>query len=478
VKKRVLPWRVVTICFCTGVASCAVGPDYIKPVNPTIVHLTSVTEGDGHMAAGFDQGAILARWWEQFQDPVLTGLVGRAVSGNIDLQTSQARIDLARAALTEMRADLYPTVTATALYDQTRVSRETADPVPPGRGLDSWNVGFNAIWELDFFGQNRRAVEAALSNVESAQALERAALVRLVAEVVSDYIELRGDQLQLSLAQDNLNIQGRTLELTRHRLSAGAGTPLDVALAEAQVEATRAAIPPLYAAIDTGRYRLAVLSGEPPETAPSYSERAGDLPVEPELVHLGNIPDLLQRRPDIVAAAATVHQETALVGVSKADLFPKVTFLGSIGYAADKLTDVGSAGTDVHTVSPSISWAAFDIPRVLAEVRAARAEQRAVILEYRQTVLSALEELEGTLTRYGRERERRTALERQESASKRAVEIANTQYRYGNIDLLSVLTAERDLILAQESRAQSQAITLNDLIAVYKALDGAEGAER
>ncbi|HEY3515601.1 MAG TPA: TolC family protein, partial [Gammaproteobacteria bacterium] len=236
-------------------AACAVGPDYRTPETPATPFIAA-------QGAGVAEQPFEAAWWEQFQDPVLDGLIERALTDDLDLKIAVARVEESRAFLGAARRDRWPGVVA----EVSRTESKQQQPLFTTDRIDteSYNAGLATLWELDLFGRVRRGVEAAGAEADAALADLRDAQVLIAAEVARNYIELRGAQKRLGVARQNLGYQQDTLDLTRVRLELGRGSELDVASAAARLVATEATIPPLVAAEAAAANRLAVLLGERP----------------------------------------------------------------------------------------------------------------------------------------------------------------------------------------------------------------------
>ena len=314
-------------------SACAVGPDYRAPD-------TAATPFVAAQGAGVNEQPFEAAWWEQFRDPTLDGLIERALTDDLDLRIALARVEEARAFLGAARRDRWPAVS-------TEIARTESRQQQPGLStervdVESYDAGFATLWELDLFGRVRRGVEAATADADAAVAGLRDAQVLVAAEVARNYVELRGAQKRLAVARANLGYQQETLELTRVRLELGRGSELDVASAAARRAATEATIPPLVAAETIAANRLAVLLGERPgalnaelaprEIAPHLTTIAVDSPAA-----------LLQRRPDIRAAERELAAATARIGVAKADLFPRLSLSGFIGFVAGDADELGES---------------------------------------------------------------------------------------------------------------------------------------
>jgi outer membrane protein, multidrug efflux system len=397
-------------------------------------------------------------------------LVDLALAHNHDLRVATARIREARALLSETTLDRYPTVTAQASYTRQR-SSEALTPLGD-RDIELYDAGFDATWELDFFGRVRRSIEASAADVGAAEANRRDVIVSLLAEVARNYFELRGTQYRLAVARRNADNQRQTLDLTIALLEGGRGTELDTSRAEAQLTSTLASIPPLETAMKRAMYRLGVLIGQPPTALEAELSAPLPLPAFPTLVALGSPADLLRRRPDIRVTERNLAAATARVGVATADLFPRVTLAGSVALQATSFLGLGDRGSEAFAVGPGIFWAAFDLGRVRALIRAADARAEAALAQYEQRVLIALEDTENSLVNFTRQQARRDLLYASAQASERAQNLARERYQFGVADFLTVLDAERTLLEAQDRLADSETLTATALVAVYKALGG------
>jgi multidrug efflux system outer membrane protein len=464
---RKLPVGLLVGTAAATLCACAVGPNYQRPVTPVPPQFANLGQ------PGFAGADVEAKFWTLFNDPKLDKLVNDALAANKDLQLARANLRASRAARRLAGFDLFPTVTAAGTYTHTRESRNQLPAViSEERTLDSVDVGFDAFWELDFFGRVRRGIQAARAEEQASVASLRDAQVTVTAEVARNYFVLRGIQEQLAVAVRNADNQTQTLRVTQARLEAGRGTELDSARAEAQLKTTLASIPLLESSTATTIYRLSVLTGRLPDALTTELQTAEPLGALPSLNAVGDPATLLRRRPDIRVAERSLAASTARIGVAIGDLFPKVTFTGSIGYDAATFRGIGKSGSDTYTVGPGISWAAFDLGRVEARIKIAHAQADADLAAYESSVLGALEETEGALVTYGRAQSRRDLLTQAATASERAADLARQRFRGGLTDFVNVLEAERDALSVQDSLAQSRTQTATSLVAVYKALGG------
>jgi outer membrane protein, multidrug efflux system len=452
-------------CLFGVLSGCAtVGPDYRAPQ-------TQMPDAFANQAEeGVSAEEIDTSWWRGFNDDRLNQLVDLTLANNHDVRIATARIREARALRSETTFDRYPTVTAQTFYTRERLSKAVAPT--NDRDVELYDAGFDASWELDFFGRVRRAIEASSAQVGAAEAGLQDVTVSLLAEVARNYFELRGAQNRLAVARQNAENQRQTLDLTNALLEGGRGTELDTSRAEAQLTSTLASIPPLETTVKRAIYRLGVLIGQQPTALDAELSQPRPLPTLPTLLALGRPEDLLRRRPDIRVTERNLATATANIGVVTADLFPRVTFTGSIGIQAGSFLGLGQGGSDRFTVGPGIFWAAFDLGRVRARIRAADAQTEASLAQYEQRVLLALEETDGALIDFNRQQARRELLRASAQASEKATGLARLRYQSGVADFLTVLDAERTLLEAQDRLADSETLTATALVAVYKALGG------
>ena len=471
---RHVPTELLTLFLLCAAASfalllggCAAGPNYKQPQVSGPAAFSSGSQ------TNYATSNPVVLWWKGFKDPELDKLVESALVRNQDLKIAAANLREARALRRLAQFDLLPVPNGTAGYTH---SLESAAAVPgfsrQFRELELYDVGFDATWELDFFGRVRRSIEAATANAQALEAVRRDVEITLISEVARNYLELRGSQNQLDVARHNAENQGETLKLTQALLDGGRGTELDVARANAQLNNTRADIPPLQTAMSEAIHRLCVLTGRQPneldiELAPEVPP-----PALPVLVAIGKPEDMLRRRPDIRGAERSLASATAGIGVVTADLFPKVTFNGSASFQASSISGLGGPGSDAWSFGPRITWAALDLGHVKARIKAAGAHAEAALAAYERTVLTALEETEDALVDFGNEQTRRDFLFESVASNMTAAKLARERYENGITDFLAVLDAERNLFLAQELLARSQTRAATSLVAVYKALGG------
>lgn len=448
-------------------AACAVGPRYHAPVEPPV----AVTAQDPHLIASRAEDAA---WWRAFEDPELDALIQRAQLANTDLRIAVARVHQARALFRDAQLDQFPRVTSSATYAR-------SDEQQPGFGagrvnLEQADIGFDAAWEIDFFGRVRHGVEAARAESEAAGDDVRNAQVTVAAEVARNYLELRGAQARRAVAEQNAATERETLRLTDVRFQIGRGDPVDLESARARLEATEAAIPALRTAEAQSAHRLAVLVGERPGALDAeLAERAQPQRMLAKALAIGDASSFLRRRPDVRAAERRLAAETARTGVATADLFPRVRVTGFVGLLSGDVSSLFKSGSQAGAVSPTVTWPAFDLGGARARLRAQQARGDESLAVYDQTVLRAIEDLQNALVAYRERQSQVASLSRQVDASRRAADLAHVRYKEGSIDFLRVLDAERTRLEAEDSLTQAETAANVDVVTIYKALGGAFG---
>lgn len=448
-----------------GLGACAAGPEY---------HTPDTAAPQFHNAGGsrFERIAIETAWWHELGDPVLDDLIARALANDLDLRIAAARVREARAIFDDQALDRLPTVTAGGAYDKRKAQQP---PFSEQRiETETYDLGFDAFWEIDLFGRVRKGIEAARLDAEAAAANLHAAQVSVAAEVARNYLELRGAERRYEVAVANRDNQKETVRITRVRYELGRGTELDLASARARLAATEATLPPLVTVQRAAEHRLAVLLGQQPGTLKIAASESADAISRSltEPLAIGEPESLMRRRPDIRAAERNLAAATARIGVATADLFPRLSISGFVGFITGEASQLGESASEAWSITPTLSWAALDLGSVRARLRATEARADGALAFYEQTVLRALEETENAFVDYAQTQTRLAALVEQAAASRRAAELARIRYREGAIDFLRLLDAERTLLDAEDAVAIAETELNTSVVAIYKALGG------
>jgi NodT family efflux transporter outer membrane factor (OMF) lipoprotein len=461
---------VIVLC-AVLVTGCAVGPNYKEP---------QVQVPDQYGQPPATQPAtqpttqpIAAAWWTNFNDPTLNQLIDDARRSNLDLRTAEARVREARAARGIISADYWPDIDATGSYSRSRASKTIGNFGQFAAGeQDLWQAGFDAAWEIDVFGRVRRGVQAADADIQAAVADRNDVLLSLLGEVARNYVELRGFQRQVAIAENNVKSQQETLELTRVRLNAGLGTDLAVAQTEAIVAATQSQIPAFQTLAQQAIHRLSVLTGKPPAALVAELDPIKPVPAPPPDIPAGVPSELLRRRPDIRRAERQLAAATARVGVATADLFPRFTLTGSLGVESNEFDNLGDNDSIFWSIGPGVRFPIFNRGRLKSAVAVENARTEQALSQYEQTVLRSLEEVENALVAYRKEFVRRESLARAVASSQRSVQLSQQLYQRGLTDFLNVLDAQRALYQNQDLLVQSESNVSANAVALFKALGG------
>jgi NodT family efflux transporter outer membrane factor (OMF) lipoprotein len=458
----------VLLLACTG---CAVGPKFSRP-EAQLSRNWSTT--DPSLTA---QKAVDELWWRSFNDASLDRLVEAATRQNLPLQIAGLRIIEARARLGFATGQQFPqtqeTFGSATAVGLSQAGANTAQ-LPTRHFLD-FQLGFDAAWELDFWGKYRRGVEAEADSLMASVGDYYAALVALTAEVARTYVAIRTNELLIMLARDNERVQEQGLQIAQARLRNGATSELDVTQAAALLEGTRASIPRLEAALQQSHNALSTLLGQP-TGAISWMLQGpqSQIPQPPREIAVSVPAELLRRRPDIRSAELQAAAQCARVGVARTELFPSFSLFGQVSFQASPSgSGVNNFLQDLsYSLGPRVSWPFLNYGRIRNTIRVEDARYQQLLISYRSSVLQAAQEVEDAIAGFARSKEAQVSEERAVVAAQRSVEISMVQYREGAVDFQRVLDAERSLLVEQNNLAQIRSAVTTNLIALYKALGG------
>jgi NodT family efflux transporter outer membrane factor (OMF) lipoprotein len=467
------------VAFLFGVAGCTkVGPDFEPLTAPKSEQW--IDEKDGRVKT---DEADYTTWWQAFNDPVLNRLIEAAYRQNFDLQAAGLSVLEARAQLGIAIGDQYPqTQEFEGSLTRERLSDNEANAAALDGSYEDLSVGLDASWEIDFWGRFRRGIESADSALGSTIANYDDLLVTLTAEIAATYVQVREFEQRIRLVRRNTELQEQSFNLTRQRFRAGVVSELDVQQARALLEDTRSQVPQLETDQRQAENALGTLLGITPVEIRKMLAADAPIPTAPKEVAVGIPADLLRRRPDIREAELNAAAQSAKIGIAKADLFPRVSLAGFIGFQTAgstdsrsnnaEVTDLFSTDSFTGSFGPSISLPFFNYGRITNNVRAQDARFQQLVADYQNTVLSAYQEVEDGLVGFLKAQEATEFLARSAKASERAVELSIIQYREGVSGYVRVLTALQDLLEHQDSLTQAQSSIATNLIASYRALGG------
>lgn len=450
-----------------------VGPDYAPPDAQT------PDLWQQELLGGLsNDSADLRRWWTLLGDPLLDGLIDRADEGNFDLRRAVARIQEARAVRGIATSERFVDVDGTGSVNRRRTSEAVLGDLPVAGGVGNvYSVGGDAFWEADLWGRVTRSIESADAGLQATVEDYRDVQISLYAELATTYVEVRALQARIAYARSNVGTQSGSLQLTVDRLDAGIGSDLEVAQAEQNLARTESVIPELQIQLARAIHSLGVLVGSYPGEL--YEELGEDTPIPhpPAEVAVGLPANLLRQRPDIRRAERELASQTALIGVATAELYPTFVLNGSLTVESIGKSGMFTGGSNAYGFGPAFRWNVFDGGRVRNQIRAEDARTEQSLARYEEAVLRALEDVENSMVALVRERERRDALGRSVSSSRRAVELVNTLYRTGLTNFQNVLDTERTLFEQEDQLAESEGFVTQNLISLYRALGGGWTAE-
>jgi NodT family efflux transporter outer membrane factor (OMF) lipoprotein len=468
-----------------------VGPNYGQP--PAPVAEEWIESGDPGVL-----NRHLQDWWEIFNDPTLNALINTAYDQNLTLRVVGTRVLQARAQQAIAAGNLFPqSQEATGHYSRVGLSRNIANNPTELTGLLSslglgpgaaspftnwysdWSAGLTMTWELDFWGRLRRAIESANATLDASVENFDNALVTLLADVATNYVQYRVAQERIKIARDNVHIQEGVLSLVEQQFKVGINkvTELDVDQARTVLEQTRSTIPALQITLGQANDTLCILLGIPPrdlepDLGPGPELNAEPLPSLPTSVAAGIPADLLRRRPDVRSAERQVAAQSAQIGIAEADLYPTIFVNGTIGYEAQDLSKLFESRSFLGTITPSFRWNILNYGRIVNNVHLQQARTQELIAAYQNQVLTAAQQVQTALRGFLRSREQAENLTRSVTAAVAATQVGVRQYRAGVIPFNTVFNLELTQAQQQDQLAVAQGNIALNLISVYRALGG------
>ena len=452
--------QVALMALALILPGCTVGPDY-HPVSAEALKVP------GHFASApqpSQSQADIAVWWTGFKDPVLSSLIAAAMSANIDIDAARGRLRAARSALRGAQSATQPVIGLVAETSKAAAVKGTVNE------STSYRLGVDASWETDLFGGNRRAVEAARAGSDAVQADLHAVQVSIAAELALNYVAVRLAQANLDHARANLGFQDETVQIAGWRAQAGLVSSLDLEQSRVLRAQTAASIPVLETDLAAASNRIAVLIAEAPGAVLDRLTAAQPIPLAPDAIATGLPADLLQRRPDIAASERRLAEETARIGVATAQLYPALRLTGSL--TTSSLTFGGMGGTVLGGIASGITAPIFAGGQIHARIESQRGVTDTALANYRQTVLTALEDVENALVALRNAQAREEVLAGAEGSAQLSLDYARIRYRSGLADFQTLLESERSLLSTQDGRLAARAARASAQVQLYKALGG------
>jgi NodT family efflux transporter outer membrane factor (OMF) lipoprotein len=474
-RRRSLLREVVSLfALSLSAMACAVGPDFKRPEVPVAPQWRA--KDDPRIAT---QAATDSSWWKSFNDETLNQLVDIAYQQNLSLQQAGLRIAEARAQLAVTTGKAFPQVqVAYGSASAQGLTEYQAAGLNLDRNFFDYQLGFDAIWEVDFWGKYRRGIQAETASLLATVADYYTALVALTAEVARTYATLRTYEVLVEQSRTNVGVQEEGLRMAESRFRNGATSELDVTQATTLLESTRANIPELEIGVQQSRNALATLLSKPTGTFDELLSGSGAkvIPRAPEKIAVSVPAEMLRRRPDIRGAELLAAAQCARIGVAKAELYPSFSLFGTIGLQANTTSsatnNLFSGDSLVYSVGPRITWPFFNYGRLKNGVRVQDARLQQLLVGYQDTVLKAQQEVEDALIGFINSQQTLGYEQSSVQSAQRSTELALVQYREGAVDYQRVLDAQRSLLSEQNRLAKAQSSVATNLIALYKALGG------
>jgi len=462
-------WVLLLVAAVLAGGCAMVGPDF-KPPGSKVADQWADDEDQGLTR----QPILDTQWWHVFDDTILDTLVQTAYEQNLSLQIAGLRVLEARAQLGIVTGNLYPqsqTLSGNYSYNRDRKTPLTS------RYFNQAGIGFDAGWELDFWGKFRRGIESADANLIANIASYDDVLVTLTAEVARTYVTIRTLEKRIKLARKNIIIQQRSLELTTNQFETGSVTELDMQQATTQLRNTQASVPNLLISLEQAQHALSILMGMPPQDLNKMLGTTGDIPTAPAEVAVGIPADLLRRRPDIKQAELQAAAQSAQIGIAEAELLPSFSLFGSIGWnvndaGQDSIGDLFESNNLRFSTGPSFQWKILNYGRLKNQVRVQDARFEQLLTNYNNTVLNAAGEVEDAISGFLHSKVEAQYRKESAQAARRSTDLAMLQYTEGVSLYQSVLDATRSLASQQDAYAQTRGNIAINLIAMYKALGG------
>lgn len=464
-------------------SSCVQGKDYQRP-------MVEVPDGWSRMTNTTDTSIASAHqpeaeWWKAFQNEELSGLIEQALQQNHDVKRALARVLEGRASVMSATAGLYPQMNLSSSYSNIAVSKNTLAGLglatgqqsgpkvfaTPGTTFDLWNSALDLRWEMDFWGRIRRGREAAVADAQAIEQDARAVALTLVSDVGQSYFRIRELDEQLDIAKRTLDVRQEYLDIIQKRASVGLASDLDVKRTEVLVAEAAGLIPDLARTRALETHRLEVLTGMSPGSLDLQSKPLRTVVIQPN-IPVGLPSQLLERRPDILQAEATLIASNARIGQARAYFFPTLSITGQGGLQSAEFSNWFTGNSSNYSIGPSIILPIFQGGTNLARLDSAESRYVQMLESYQQTILLAFREVADVLTSLRARAEQLARQREQLSAAQEAVRLADIRYRTGLVNYLDVLDAQRTELAAETQLVLTERTRLTDMVSLFKALGG------
>ncbi|MCE3222091.1 MAG: Efflux transporter, outer rane factor lipoprotein [Nitrospira sp.] len=467
----------------SSTTGCLQGSDYRRPPIETPVDWSSMAAGSP--AAGNSDKIPEADWWRSFHNQELTEFIERALAQNHDVRRAVSRVLEGRASVTTAGAGLYPQLNVQGSYTNVAISKNTLaglglatgqQPTPqvfatPGSSFDLWNGAADLRWELDVWGRIRRGLEAASAEAHAIEQDARAIALTLIGDVGQAYFRIRELDEQIEIARRALTLRRESLDIIIKRASVGLASDLDVKRTEVLVAESAGQIPDLTRLRTMEMHRLEVLTGASPGSVLLQPKSLRAVMVQPE-IPVGLPSQLLERRPDILQAEATLMAANARIGQARAYFFPSFSITGQGGLQSVEFTNWFTGNSATYSIGPSVTLPIFLGGTNVARLDAAESRYQQMLESYQQTILLAFREVADLLVSIQARSEQLARQREQVAAATAAAGLADVRYRKGLVNYLDVLDAQRTMLAAETQLAQTERARLTDMVGLYKAVGG------
>ena len=472
-KAASVPVLTIAALLATG---CSIGPRYNRPlVGLQPYHNAPAIESRTPTLPA----TSLDSWWAGFNDPQLTKIIERALSQNIDLAASFARVEQGRAAAREAGArrtpnfDLEGSSASSRQSIETPIGRAVSAAFPNfNRNQNDLNLGIGATWEADIFGSLRRGAQAADAEAQAAEAESLGTRVSVAAEAADAYLQIRGAQARLAFANQQIETDKHLLQLVLQREKAGVSSDRELAQAEALLSQAKATVPQLNIILEGQLNRLDVLMGVQPGTYAAELRPPRDIPAVPGIANAIDAADLLRRRPDIIAAERRLAASNARIGQALAEYYPRISLSALLGSEAETPAGLFREAGFQPTLVAGLRWRIFDFGRVDADVKQARGANAEALARYRSSVLLAAEDVEDAFSALAQSEVRRDVIIREIESLQRGKDLSQQSYEAGVIPLTDVLDANRQLLVAKDDLASTRETAARAAVSSFRALGG------
>jgi len=455
---------------------CSVGPKYKAPPPPgselaPFHNKLDVPNSRDTAAPSLDE------WWKGFNDPMLVTIVQRALSQNLDLAASLERVNQSRAVAAGAGARLFPTgeldASATAEHQSLEGNLGAISRNAPTfrRNIHEYAVGPVASWELDVAGGIRHNAAAARDEVQAAEANRIGTRIIIAADAADAYLQVRGYQARIAIAKSQIETDEHLSNLVQNRYEAGAASKREIEQSQALLQQARSTLPSLRLALEKQLNRLDVLMGAQPGTYAHDLDTVTPVPSVPRIANQEPT-DVLRRRPDIIAAERRLAASNERIGVALAEYYPKISLAGVLGFDSLNSGSLFTSGGFQTAAVAGLRWRLFDFGRVNAEVKQARGINAEALVDYRQAVLKAAEDVENALASLSETEAYSVEVQAEVRSLTRARDLSQDAYRAGSITLTDVLDADRQLLTAQDQLAASRADAARAVVGVFRSFGG------